>query len=321
MAWGTAVCCLLFEHIEPPCGDKQSGISLEIVMCGWCQAAEWIGCRIMGVWRKARQILARQAGCRARGLACCAVFCGGLAIFFLMVLFGTGSTVQSSPSGAIVRDGAGQVTRLGLVPEGSVIAAPLIIGPRHQSELRKGIFLVASRYLGDPNFAETVVLLVNYGVGGAMGVVINRPTNVMLSKVFPAISQLVGRQDLLYLGGPVAQDRILLLMRTAQQLNGAEHVFEDIFVSISETDLQVMLSRPDPRERFHAYVGYAGWGPGQLEDEIARGDWHPIAASADTVFDADPSEIWQELLQQSAGFWVRAREWLQASAPIDTVGR
>jgi putative transcriptional regulator len=188
----------------------------------------------------------------------------------------------------------------------------------HQPTLQKGALLVASRYLVDPNFAKAVVLLLDYGAHGAMGLIINRPTRVSLSKVFPSIVPLLTREDKLYLGGPVAQERIVLLLRTDRRLKNASHVFANIFFSASEDTLREVLAGSGRTERFHAYVGYAGWGPGQLEDEVRQGDWHLLSPDARTVFDAEPSEIWHELLRESAGLWVRRsdRPFSGRSAPV-----
>lgn len=178
--------------------------------------------------------------------------------------------------------------------------------PAYRPTLQRGTLLVASRYLADPTFAKAVVLLVDYGAHGAMGLIINRPTRTRLAKVFPGITPLFSRQDKLYLGGPVAQERLGLLLRTDRHLKEAAHVFANIFFSsASEDTLKRLLSGSEQGENFHAYRGHAGWGPGQLEDEVSRGDWHLVSPDSRIVFDAEPSEIWHELLRQSAGLWVQ----------------
>lgn len=193
--------------------------------------------------------------------------------------------------------------------------APPDSNPLGRTTLKKGVFLVASRELADPNFAQTVVLLVDYSSHGAMGIVINQPTEVMLTEVIPAISQLADRQEPLYLGGPVARDRILLLMRTHHRPVDAAHVFGDIFFSASQMALKQMLAQEDPDNYFHAYLGYAGWAPGQLEDEVARGDWYISAGQATVVFDQEPSEMWNRLIQQNSGLWVRGTPMVVATVP------
>ncbi len=195
---------------------------------------------------------------------------------------------------------------LGEAVLGRAATSPVPRGQAPQERaLAKGMFLVASRDLKDPNFTQTVVLLIAYDPGGAMGLVINRPTNLALSSVLPAMEELQERTDTVYIGGPVAQDRIVLLMRTDDRLDQAEHVFGDIYVSGSRSALRQMLAKAEPQEDFHAFVGYAGWAPGQLEGEVRRGDWLLSTADADTVFKKEASEVWPELLRENSGLWVR----------------
>jgi putative transcriptional regulator len=176
---------------------------------------------------------------------------------------------------------------------------------RPQVELSKGKFLVASKQLRDPQFFETVVLLLEYDSKGAMGLVINRPTTVKLSKVLPEIEGLQKRSDTIYLGGPVAKNQLMLLIRTSSPPEGSRLVFKDIYLSSSQTVIEKMVDNPDAPERFRVYAGYAGWAPGQLDHEVSRGGWHILQADAESVFDKTPSEIWPELIRRSSALWVR----------------
>jgi putative transcriptional regulator len=174
-------------------------------------------------------------------------------------------------------------------------------GPsRPESGLAKGRFLVASRHLGDPNFSKTVILLIDYNQNGAIGVVINRPTEVQVSTLLPDIQGLKKRNDLVYLGGPVATNQMLLLVRSTSQPEGSLNVFEDVYTIPSQTVFQQMI---DTGARFRAYVGYAGWAPSQLDFEVSRGDWYIVQADPATVFDKAASEIWPELIQRSEVQW------------------
>lgn len=178
---------------------------------------------------------------------------------------------------------------------------------RPQPKLEKGKLLVASRDLGDPNFAATVILLVAYGPNGAMGVVINRPSDVKLSKVLPSIKQLRGRGDVLYIGGPVARDHVLLLVRSAKEPADALPVFDDVYASSSLTVLRQQLERKDVKGRhLQAFAGHAGWAPGQLDAELARGDWYVVTADATTLFTTPATEVWDKLIQRVEGDWVYA---------------
>ena len=153
-----------------------------------------------------------------------------------------------------------------------------------QAALATGRFLVASKQLRDPNFAQTVVLLLNYGERGARGVIINRQTDVKLAAVFPRISGLHQRPDTVYLGGPVARNQMLLLLRSDGPRPGTEHVVDGVYVSTSRQVLVDALNRVDAADTVHVYAGYAGWAPGQLDHEVARGDWHVLPVVAKSVF-------------------------------------
>ena len=172
----------------------------------------------------------------------------------------------------------------------------------------KGRFLIASRQLLDPHFAETVVLLLEYNKQGAMGLIINRPSEMKLSSVLPEIEGLRQLPDTIYLGGPVAKTQLLLLIRTSSPPEGSRHVFKDIHLSSSQEVIQRMIKNPEGEERFRVYAGYAGWAPRQLDNEIANGGWHVLRADAETVFDKSASEIWPDLIHRTSAQWVRLLE-------------
>ena len=170
-----------------------------------------------------------------------------------------------------------------------------------QAALSAGRFLIAGEHLRDPNFVETVVLLLNYGERGARGVIINRPSDVKLAAVFPGISGLHQRPDTVYLGGPVARNQLLILLRSDRPRAGTEHVVDDLYVSTSR---QVLVEALNRAAAVHVYAGYAGWAPGQLDREVARGDWHVLPADAAAVFSKTPQEVWRELIDKGAVQWL-----------------
>jgi len=168
------------------------------------------------------------------------------------------------------------------------------------SRLRVGSFLVASRDLHDPNFRESVILLVEYGPQGATGLIINRPTKVPFAKAIPEIDSLKRLGINLYLGGPVARYRVGLLIRSPKPLpeNHARHLFGQLYLSTHLTTLLSLLQEVPPGVSLHAYAGHAGWAAGQLESEVRGGGWHVIAADAATCFDTDPAEVWSTLIER-----------------------
>jgi putative transcriptional regulator len=178
-------------------------------------------------------------------------------------------------------------------------------GIRNEKQLASGKFLVADRQLTDPNFRETVVLLIHYGPDGAMGLVINRSVQMELSIVVPDVKELHQRKGTLHLGGPVHPNSILLLVRTANPPEKSIPVFDDVYLSSSEELLQRFIKSPAEEEKFQIYAGYAGWAPDQLESEYNRGHWHVLNADSAMLFDKESSEIWRELIIQTSVKWVR----------------
>ena len=167
-------------------------------------------------------------------------------------------------------------------------------------DLGVGSFLVASRDLLDPNFSHTVVLVLDYNSEGALGVIINRPTEVGLDEMVADLEGLVDRSETVWVGGPVAHWQVVLLVRSADGIEGAERVFADVHFTASRVVLESIL---ESDEEFRAYAGYAGWAAGQLEGEIERGGWHVLPGDAEMVFDAEPLELWRELIARGEAQW------------------
>ena len=163
----------------------------------------------------------------------------------------------------------------------------------------QGKLLVAARSLGDPNFEQTVVLLLEYSAEGAVGVIVNRPTKMRLS-LLPGLKAPDSRLDVVYEGGPVLSGGILALLRSDSALEEATHVVDDVYVTADRETLQGLLDQGVPGDRLRVYSGYAGWGPGQLDAEVARKDWLILPIEAATIFDASPGEMWSRLIRRES---------------------
>lgn len=167
-------------------------------------------------------------------------------------------------------------------------------------DLAVGKLLVASRDLGDPNFAKTVILLVRYGEDqGSVGMVVNKRTDVPIQKLFQDLKEAKGRTDPVYIGGPVELNTVMALLKTSNKPEGAAKVFGDVYLIASRDLLTQTLASSAEATVFHVYVGYAGWGPGQLEHEVELGAWHIMRADAATVFHADPDSVWPRMIQRT----------------------
>ena len=158
----------------------------------------------------------------------------------------------------------------------------LPVQSKNAKDLGAGKLLVASRGLGDPNFAETVVLLVHYDDEGVVGLILNRRTHVPLSRVLEGLKAAKDRSDPVYLGGPVETPAAFALLQSPAKLEGAEHIFGGVYLISTKTLFeQTFSARPDPGV-FHVYLGYAGWTNDQLRREVELGAWF--------IFPADASE-------------------------------
>jgi len=161
----------------------------------------------------------------------------------------------------------------------------------------KTALLLSMPQLQDPNFARTVVLLCEYNANGAFGLVLNRPTDVAASEMVRLEPPVLAANDMpLWIGGPVEPDRGWILLGDEPR---AEFKFirDGLYLSTSQTLLrEVLETRPAPRARVLA--GYAGWGPGQLDEELAQSAWLMADVDLDLVFDVAADIMWETAIRR-----------------------
>ena len=194
---------------------------------------------------------------------------------------------------------------------------------RKPEQLRAGKLLVAQREAMDPNFAESVVLLINYGGDGALGLVINQQTKVPIARALPGLQGARNYRGPAFVGGPVSRGAVTALLHAkpesekpepptasnAEPRSDAEQHLEDepaekpvfgkVYFVTHKTELETALKLGLGPDALRIYAGYAGWGPGQLENEVKRGDWYIFDATEQTVFDNDPETLWKRLIEQT----------------------
>ena len=134
--------------------------------------------------------------------------------------------------------------------------------------LGKGVFLIAKPALRDPNFRQTVVLLCEHGPEGALGVVVNRPTEMNITEVLPQVPVIEGQAHRVFAGGPVQTNSLLILYRLPQEVEGTHPVLDGVYLGGNMETLERILESPPRHETFRAFMGYSGWAPGQLETEL-----------------------------------------------------
>jgi putative transcriptional regulator len=187
-----------------------------------------------------------------------------------------------------------------------LLAAALLATTAAAPDAPSGILLVARPDLADPNFRETVVLVTRHAGGGAVGVVLNRPTAVALGQALPEHQALQSRPDRLFAGGPVSPRTLVAVFRSRERPADALRIMPDVYLSLHGATLDGLFRGPDIPRDLRVYAGYAGWAPGQLEMEIAREAWYVLEADAESIFRADPATLWRALLRRASALSVRA---------------
>ena len=165
------------------------------------------------------------------------------------------------------------------------------------TSVSKGVLLVASPSLSDPNFHQTVLLIIEHGRRGTVGLILNRPTNVLLSEALPDFTVLKRTSHRLFAGGPVGQTQLVLLFRLTQVLPDTRRIIDGIYVG-TPLVLERVMTQPKPTETFRAFAGFAGWAPGQLEHEMLEGAWGILPSDAFTIFDKDPATLWPDSINR-----------------------
>ncbi len=178
---------------------------------------------------------------------------------------------------------------------------PVVAGSEFSpSSIGKGVLLVASPSLIDPNFRKAVVLIVEHGPEGSLGLIVNRSSNVLLSEALPKLTLLKGRNYKLYTGGPVEPTRLLLLFRLKEPPSNVRLVFDGVYVGDTFEVLERIITQAKPTETFRAFAGFARWAPGQLKYEVRQGAWAALPPDSKGIFDDDPTTLWEDCIGRLA---------------------
>ncbi len=165
-----------------------------------------------------------------------------------------------------------------------------------------GRLLVASPRLQDPNFERTVVLLLDHGEDGALGVVLNRPTGAEVEEILEpwAAQAAAAPPALVFSGGPVSPDAVIGLARPVAPDPPAG--WRRVVGTVGAVDLAVPPEQQPTRlAGARLFAGYAGWAPGQLESELEERAWFVVAAHPGDVFWSSPGDLWHDVLRRQRG--------------------
>jgi len=172
-----------------------------------------------------------------------------------------------------------------------------------------GQLLLASPTLSDPNFKRAVVLVGVHNEEGAMGVVLNRPSDTTVIEAVPVLEPAVDFEEPVFVGGPVQPSSVVLLAEFLEPDPAALIVLGRIGFPSNETDIDGLA---ESTTRRRVFAGYAGWGGGQLDEELAQGDWIVHPALPDDVFTESPEQLWAQVLERKGGSYA-----LLARMPTD----
>lgn len=187
-------------------------------------------------------------------------------------------------------------------PDPGMASEPEVTKGRARESL-VGHLLVATPSLSDPNFERTVVLLVAHEEGGALGVVLNRPTEIPVSDVLGRWGSLASEPAVIFEGGPVQPEAAICLARV-RSITTETPGFSRVDGTLGTVDLSA-----DPDEmrgellQTRVFAGYAGWSPGQLEGEIAVGAWFTFKALPSDPFTSRPDDLWAMVLRRQGGMY------------------
>jgi putative transcriptional regulator len=161
-----------------------------------------------------------------------------------------------------------------------------------------GLFLVASRDMTDSRFSQTVIYLVTHNDAGSLGLVVNRPSEILLADAVRGVEADAGDEHPIYYGGPVKHDMITMLIRSEKENPLVRRVAGDVFFSHDRRVLDRLLAEQKPVNALRFYMGHAGWIAGQLQQEIDRGDWYVVEANPAAIFSTRPASLWNRLLEK-----------------------
>ncbi len=154
------------------------------------------------------------------------------------------------------------------------------------------ILLIARDDLPDSNFADSIVLVMNNLGPALVGIIINRPTPIPVSRLFPDLKRLAQVHDKVYFGGPVDFGSVWFLFRAATPPKHAIQACDGVYLSADRQLLLQLLGRGKPMDSLRIFVGHAGWAPGQLEAEIERRDWTLKRAETEAIFSGKSEHPW-----------------------------
>lgn len=165
--------------------------------------------------------------------------------------------------------------------------------------VKKGNILISEPFLEDANFERTIILICENNDNGSFGFVLNKPTFLTLDSVLNGVKDFA---EILYLGGPVSRDTLHFIYRNKAALEDSVEIMDNLYWGGNFDHLveKINSRQVDPAD-FRFFLGYSGWGQGQLNEELEKNSWIVGSATCDDLFDTNPNELWRSVLKNMGG--------------------
>jgi len=166
-------------------------------------------------------------------------------------------------------------------------------------DLAQGKIIITPRDAPDPHFSNSVIVLARYGPTGALGLMLHYKSDLTIQKALTGIKGAEKRTDTVYVGGPVDLSVVLALLRSKSTPEDGGRVTGNLYLMAGRPGLEAALTEGRPESDLRVFIGYSGWGPGQLEREVRRSGWIIFNYDDDSIFDPHPDTLWNRLIQKS----------------------
>lgn len=163
-------------------------------------------------------------------------------------------------------------------------------------DLAQGKIIITPRGSPDPHFSNSVIVLAHYDRTGALGLMLHYKSDLTIQKALKGIAGAEKRTDPVFVGGPVELPVVFALLRAKSAPTGVSHVTNDLYLMTSKQSIANALTEERPVSELRVFIGYSGWGPGQLEREVRRSGWYIFDYDESIVFDDHPDTLWNRLI-------------------------
>jgi putative transcriptional regulator len=185
-----------------------------------------------------------------------------------------------------------------MVAAGSAAAGSANAQSMRPEDLARGRILITPRDSPDPHFSNSVIVLASYDASGALGLMLHYRSDLPIQKALKGIAGAEKRTDPVYIGGPVELPVVLALLRTGAAPTGAKLVAGNLYLMTSRQSIGAAISER-PAKDLRVFIGYSGWGPGQLQREVQRKGWYIFDYDESLVFDEHPETLWERLIAKT----------------------